>query len=47
MDVIRQEDKTPELLMEVLGVDRLTAEFILSIENGEINGDLVGVEDND
>ena len=41
MVVINQEDKTPELLVELLNISRVDAEFILAIERGEIPGDVI------
>ena len=40
-----QSEKTPELLMEVLGVDEVTARFILAQERGQIDGDVEVVRD--
>jgi hypothetical protein len=34
------QDKTPELVMEVLGVDKTTARFIIAQERSEIDGDI-------
>lgn len=39
MKQIKLEDKTPEIVMEAVGVDEVTANFILAIERDEIEGD--------
>jgi hypothetical protein len=39
------QDKTPELVMEVLGVDKTTARFIIAQERGEIDGDIEVLRD--
>ncbi|HEX7022234.1 MAG TPA: hypothetical protein VF171_05205 [Trueperaceae bacterium] len=43
--VIRDEDQTPELLMELFGIGRVEAEFILAIERGELSGDIMEIPD--
>jgi hypothetical protein len=35
------EEQTPQMLMEILGVDEIEANMILAIERGEIEGDIV------
>ena len=41
MEIVDNENKTPELLMELLNISRVDAEFILAIERGEIPGDVI------
>lgn len=39
--VINPEDKTPEMLVKLLGVSESRARFILAMEKGEIEGDQI------
>lgn len=44
--IITTEDKTREMLIEILGIDEIEANMILAIERGQIDGDVVD-ESND
>ena len=41
---IQNSPEDAERLAELLGVDEITANFIIAIEQGEIDGDVVVVE---
>lgn len=47
VDVIEGEtdEETVQLMMETLHVDETTARFIIALERGEIDGDIVTVDD--
>lgn len=41
----RNDDETARLTADALGVDEITARFIIAIERGEIDGDLIVLDD--
>lgn len=44
-EVIKDEDKTPEMLMEIFGLTHAEAVEMLAIERGEVPGDAYPIED--
>ena len=46
-EVIKDEDKTPEMLMELFGLTHAEAVEMLAIERGEVSGDMVELAEPD
>lgn len=46
-EVIRDEDKTPEMLMELFGLTHAEAVEMLAIERGEVPGDAYPINEED